>query len=154
LLLPAIRSLACIDLLSRFHVHTSDTLSLLENQIQQFGNLTRVFIIICNILCCWLIYLHQAIRESEVYKNDKKLSFRWPKMHSLAHLVDSIKCRGVTSSSGTGRGEALHPQNKKYWGRSNRQSSAPEQVSGLMCYLALDFILWGARCSIWTLSQR
>jgi hypothetical protein len=43
LLIPAIRSLACIDTLSGFHVHTSDTLSLLEDQVQQFGILTKVF---------------------------------------------------------------------------------------------------------------
>jgi hypothetical protein len=44
LLIPAIRSLACLDLLSRFHVHTSDTLSLLQGQVQQFGILTKVFL--------------------------------------------------------------------------------------------------------------
>jgi hypothetical protein len=75
-----------------------------------------------------LIDTHQTIRESEAYNNDKKLSFKWPKMHSLTHLVDSIKRRGVTSSSSTERGEALHPQNKKWWSRSNRQASAPAQV--------------------------
>jgi len=45
LLIPAIRSLACLDLLSRFHVHTSDTLSLLEGHVQQFGILTKVFLV-------------------------------------------------------------------------------------------------------------
>jgi hypothetical protein len=42
ILIPAVRSLACIDILSGFHVHTSDTLSLLEDQVQQFGILTKV----------------------------------------------------------------------------------------------------------------
>ena len=56
LLVPAIRSLACIDLLSRLHVHTSDTLSLLEDQIQQFGRLTKVFDLEYDILGCWFIY--------------------------------------------------------------------------------------------------
>lgn len=49
-------------------------------------------------------------------------------MHSLSHLVDNIKHKGVTPNYSTDRGEALHPQNKKYWNRSNRQASAPEQV--------------------------
>ena len=61
-------------------------------------------------------------------------------MHSLAHLVDGIKRRGVTSNCSTDRGEALHPQNKKYWGRSNRQASASEQVSHLLIYLVTTFI--------------
>ena len=61
-------------------------------------------------------------------------------MHSLTHLVDSIKRRGVTSSSSTERGEALHPQNKKWWGCSNRQASAPAQVGNLVEYPSLGFI--------------
>ena len=128
LLIPAIWCLACIDTLSGFHVHTSDTLFLLEDQVQQFGILTQVSQMWVELWNHGLIDIHQAIRESEAYKDDKKLSFKWPKMHSLSHLVDSIKRRGVTSSSGTEQGEALHPQNKKWWGRSNRQASAPIQV--------------------------
>ena len=131
LIVPAIRSLACLDLLSGFHVHTSDTLSLVKDQVQKFGVLTKVFVIICDYLNCVLISTHQDIRESEAYKDDKKLSFRWPKMHSLAHLVDSIRSKGVTPNYSTDSGEALHPQNRKYWSRSNKQSSAPEQV----CYM-------------------
>ena len=61
-------------------------------------------------------------------------------MHSLVHLVDSNKCRGVTSNCSTDRGEALHPQNKKYWGRSNRQASAPVQVGYLYGNLSLGLI--------------
>lgn len=61
-------------------------------------------------------------------------------MHSLAHLVGGIKRRGVTSNCSTDRGEALHPQNKKHWGRSNRQASASEQVGHLFSYPTLDFM--------------
>lgn len=75
-----------------------------------------------------LAYTHQAIQEPEAFKDDKRLSFSWPKMHSLTHLVDSIKCRGVTPNYSTDQGEALHPQNKKYWSRSNHQASSSEQV--------------------------
>lgn len=87
-----------------------------------------------------LIDTHQAIQDSEAYINDKRLSFKWPKMHSLTHLVDSIKRRGVTSSSSTERGEALHPQNKKWWGRSNHQASAPAQVSDLTQHVSFALI--------------
>jgi len=62
-------------------------------------------------------------------------------MHSLAHLVDGIKRRGPTLNYSTDRGEALHPQNKKYWGRSNRQESSSKQVSYAFCCLGFDFTL-------------
>jgi hypothetical protein len=133
LLIPAIRSLACLDLLARLHVHTSDTLSLLKDQVQHFGRVTKVFIAL-QIFSYQLTHDHQAIRESEAFMNDKKLSFRWPKMHSLAHLVDSIRRRGVTSNSSTDGGEALHPQNRKYYGRSNHQVTALGQVSGFLIF--------------------
>lgn len=55
-------------------------------------------------------------------------------MHSLTHLVESICRRGVLSSCSTDRGEALHPQNRKDYSRSNRQASAQEQVSFLYYY--------------------
>jgi hypothetical protein len=42
LLIPALRTLACILTLARFHVHTSETLSLLKHNIQQFGQLAKV----------------------------------------------------------------------------------------------------------------
>ena len=61
-------------------------------------------------------------------------------MHSLAHLVDSIKRRGVTSNCSTDRGEALHPQNKKHWARSNRQASASAQVGHLFSYPTFNLI--------------
>lgn len=57
-------------------------------------------------------------------------------MHSLTHLVDSIKHRGVTPNYSTDQGEALHPQNKKYWSRSNHQPSSSEQVNDLFGHLA------------------
>lgn len=74
------------------------------------------------------------IHESETYQNYKELSFNWPKMHSLTHLVESICRRGVISSSSTDRGEALHPQNRKDYSRSNRQISAQKQVGDLFNY--------------------
>jgi len=42
LIIPALRALACVVTLARFHVHTSQTLSLLKGHIAQFGQLTKV----------------------------------------------------------------------------------------------------------------
>ena len=42
LLIPTLRALACILTLARFHVHTSETLSLLRYHVQQFGQLAKV----------------------------------------------------------------------------------------------------------------
>lgn len=58
LLIPAICALACIDTLSGFHVHTSDTLSLLEDQVKQFGILAKVFWLWMNIWNHRLIDTH------------------------------------------------------------------------------------------------
>ena len=41
LLIPALRALACVLTLARFHVHTSETLSLLKHYIRQFGQLVK-----------------------------------------------------------------------------------------------------------------
>ena len=38
LIIPALRALACVLTLARFHVHTSETLSLLKYHINQFGH--------------------------------------------------------------------------------------------------------------------
>lgn len=42
LIIPALRALACVVKLARFHVHTSETLSLLKDHITQFGQFTKV----------------------------------------------------------------------------------------------------------------
>ena len=52
LLIPSIRALACVLTLARFHVHTSETLSLLKQHIQQFGQLAKVFF--HSIINCYL----------------------------------------------------------------------------------------------------
>ena len=101
-----------------------------------------------------LTYAHQAIQESEAFKDDKRLSFCWPKMHSLTHLVDSIKNRGVTPNYSTGQGEALHPQNKKYYNRTNHQASSSEQVQYLFSPLAFASYFYLSRCYQWQLRQR
>jgi hypothetical protein len=42
LVIPALRELACVLLLARFHVHTENTLALLENHISRFGAFAKV----------------------------------------------------------------------------------------------------------------
>lgn len=45
LIIPALRALACVLTLARFHVHTSETLSLLKQHIQEFGQSAKVCIL-------------------------------------------------------------------------------------------------------------
>ena len=47
LIIPALRALACVLTLARFHVHTSETLSLLKQHIQEFGQLAKVCLSLC-----------------------------------------------------------------------------------------------------------
>ena len=129
MLLPTFRALACVLTLARFHVHTSETLSLLKEQIYQFGQHVKVPSISDLRLGLHSNTLNQEIRESDTYRYNKRLSFNWPKMHSLTHLVESICRRGVISASSTDRGEALHPQGRKDWSRTNHRDSALKQVS-------------------------
>lgn len=42
LMIPALRALACVLVLARFHAHTSETLSLLKHHIHLFGELVKV----------------------------------------------------------------------------------------------------------------
>jgi len=74
----------------------------------------------------------QRLRAEEDFQPDNRISFLWPKMHSLAHLIESIKGKGATANTATDGGEALHPQTRKHWQRSNRQpETAEDQVRGL-----------------------
>jgi len=41
-IIPAIRHLACLLLLSRFHAHTTSTLFLLRDHIEEFGKFPKV----------------------------------------------------------------------------------------------------------------
>ena len=136
LFIPTLRALACVLTLARFHVHTSETLSLLKHHIWSFGQLAKVnFHPGTNYYFDIKSLYYQEIRESETYRHTKELSFSWPKMHSLTHLVESICKRGVISGCSTDRGEALHPQNRKDYSRSNRQATAQKQVSYFYYFL-------------------
>jgi hypothetical protein len=60
LLIPALRALACVLTLARFHVHTSKTLLLLRHHIQQFGQLAKVCLQ-CQATGIWI--LNSVIRK-------------------------------------------------------------------------------------------
>ena len=42
IVIPTLRALACVLLLARFRVHTSDTLALLRQHIEEFGLCAQV----------------------------------------------------------------------------------------------------------------
>lgn len=51
-------------------------------------------------------------------------------MHLITHLIKSIKGKGVTMNESMDGGEALHPQMRRHWQRSNHQpDTAEDQVS-------------------------
>jgi hypothetical protein len=57
-------------------------------------------------------------------------------MHSITHLIESIRGKGVMANTSTDSGEALHPQTRKFWQRSNHQfDKAEDQV----CRLSLNY---------------
>ena len=66
-------------------------------------------------------------------------------MHSITHLIESIEGKGVTVNTSTDGGEALHPQMRKHWQRSNYQpDTAEDQVSrfdtSVNCLLVLTHL--------------
>jgi len=74
-------------------------------------------------------------------------------MHSLTHLVESICRRGVISASSTDCGEALHPQGRKDWARTNHQASAPDQVNIIILFTILPCKPFN-RCCKWHMNDR
>ncbi|KAJ3552152.1 hypothetical protein NM688_g4302 [Phlebia brevispora] len=104
LILPLIRHLACVLVLVRFESHTDDTLALLEEKIQLFGHFA------------------QAVEDAGL-----EISFNFPKYHTtMKHMVDHIHAKGTVDNYGTDLGEALHPQTKRDWRRSNHQPATAE----------------------------
>jgi len=71
------------------------------------------------------------LRTDEDFEDDKRVSFLWPKMHLITHLVESIKGKGATVNTSTDSGEALHPQTRKDFNRTNHQETAEDQVRHL-----------------------
>ena len=84
----------------------------------------------------------QRLRTADDFLDDKRVTFLWPKMHSITHLLASIRGKGVTANTSTDSGEALHPQTRTFWQRCNHQpDTAEDQVcrSSLLVVPVLTF---------------
>ncbi|KAI0061984.1 hypothetical protein BV25DRAFT_1916289 [Artomyces pyxidatus] len=104
---PLLRSQAVVLLLNKFTCHTDITLNMLTSQTQQFGDASKI------------------IQELAL-----DINFDWPKMHTMGHNPDIIRRKGTVDNYHTGLGEALHPQTKKDYQRTNHQPGTYEdQVS-------------------------
>jgi len=84
-LIRSIRSLLDFLYLAQYPLHTSETLQLLHQSLKQFHENKHIFIDL-------------GIRNN----------FNLPKLHSLAHYVDSIKLFGTTDNYNTEYTERLH----------------------------------------------
>lgn len=81
----AVRALLDFLYLAQYPIHTSSTLTLLQNALKRFHNNKAIFI-------------ELGVRPH----------FRLPKLHSLNHYVDSIKLFGTTDNYDTQYSERLH----------------------------------------------
>ncbi|KAG9125007.1 hypothetical protein FRC07_009351 [Ceratobasidium sp. 392] len=98
LILSTFRSLAVIHMLAKFTTHTDITLKELDNEIERFDRLHR--------------------KLADIFE---ELRPNYPKYHSLSHLTYIIRQHSTTDNYHTGLGEALHPQSKKDYRRTNCQ---------------------------------
>ncbi|KAH9934362.1 uncharacterized protein B0H18DRAFT_1207855, partial [Fomitopsis serialis] len=103
LVMPVLRSLACVLLLIRLEVQTEATLELLEAQIDKYGEACK------------------ALEEAGL-----GIAFGWPKQHSFKHAVELLKRKGAASNGFTDMGEALHPVVKSDWRGTNHQPDTAE----------------------------
>lgn len=68
------------------------------------------------------------------------VAFKYPKHHSLRHLVDIIRRKGAINNYSTDRGEAQHPQTKKDYTRTSKQPGVEtEQVFYLNYHFEIYF---------------
>ena len=84
-LIRAIRSLLDFLYLTQYSLHTSNTLHLLQRSLEQFHQHKQIFVDL-------------GIRDD----------FNLPKLHSLAHYVESIQLFGTTDNYNTEYTERLH----------------------------------------------
>ncbi|KAG8693167.1 hypothetical protein FRC08_009289 [Ceratobasidium sp. 394] len=105
LTMDVLRSLAQIHLLAKFTTHTEATLEELDQEIERFGE-----------------------SYAKLAKQFQSLSSDFPKLHSLSHLTNIIRRKSTTDNYHTGLGEALHPQSKKDYRRTNHQETYKEQM--------------------------
>ncbi|KDN42568.1 hypothetical protein RSAG8_06711, partial [Rhizoctonia solani AG-8 WAC10335] len=104
--LGTFRTLATIHMLVKFTTHTDVSLEELGQQIRKFNRLHAKLV--------------QTFPDA--------LGGNYPKFHSLSHLVEIIQRHGTTDNYHTGLGEALHPQSKKDYRRTNHQQDFEIQM--------------------------
>ena len=106
-LIRAIHSLLDFLYLARYPLHTSKTLQLLDQSLEQFHENKHIFVDL-------------GIRRD----------FNLPKLHSLVHYVDSIKLFGTTDNYNTEYTERLHIDLAKdaYWATNHRDKYAQMTV--------------------------
>ena len=106
-LIRAVRSLLDFLYLAQYPLHTSRTLQLLDESLKQFHEDKHIFI---NL--------------------DIRHDFNLPKLHSLAHYVDSIKLFGTTDNYNTEYTERLHIDLAKdaYWATNHQDEYAQMTV--------------------------
>ncbi|KAG9094666.1 hypothetical protein FS749_012061 [Ceratobasidium sp. UAMH 11750] len=105
IVLGTFRSLAKIYLMAKFTTHNDLTLEALDKEIARFDRLHR-----------------------KLAKTFDGISANYPKFHSLSHLTDIIRRLSTTDNYHTGLGEAMHPQSKRDYRRTNRQMNFEIQM--------------------------
>ncbi|KAG8696436.1 hypothetical protein FRC08_007148 [Ceratobasidium sp. 394] len=107
--MTVLRSLAKIHMLAKFTTHTEATLEDLEQEIACFSK-------------AYSLNLQKFAQLHESIGTD------YPKLHSLSHLAGIIRRKSTTDNYHTGLGEALHPQSKKDYRRTNHQETYKDQM--------------------------
>ncbi|KAF9650816.1 hypothetical protein BDM02DRAFT_3185138 [Thelephora ganbajun] len=128
-LIRAIRSLLDFLYLAQYPLHTSKTLQLLHQSLKQFHENKYIFVDL-------------GIRNN----------FNLPKLHSLAHYVDSIKLFGTTDNYNTEYMERLHIDLAKdaYWATNHR-----DEYSQMMVWLQRrEKIHWHENYLKWCLNPQ
>ncbi|CAE6460610.1 unnamed protein product, partial [Rhizoctonia solani] len=105
LILGTFRTLAIIHMFAKFTTYTDISLEELDQQIRKFDKL-----------------------HAKLVKTFSELEANYPKFHSLSHLVNIIRQHSTTDNYHTGLGEALHPQSKKDYRRTNHQKDFEIQM--------------------------
>ncbi|KAG9100964.1 hypothetical protein FS749_011472 [Ceratobasidium sp. UAMH 11750] len=100
-----IPSLAEIYIQAKYTTHNDITLERLDKEIERFDELHR-----------------------ELAQTFDGVHGNYPKYHSLSHLTAIIRRHSTTDNYHTGLGEAMHPQSKKDYRRTNQQPNFEIQM--------------------------
>lgn len=105
-LIQAVQAILDFTFLAQYPVHSTETLDLLDQSLQQFHNNKDVFV-------------HLGIRSD----------FNIPKLHSMEHYVELIKLFGTTDNYNTEYTERLHiDMTKKAYRSTNFKDEFPQMT--------------------------